>query len=119
MGKLKLVAILMLGVLLALFQIFTPAEVELNLAIFSLFSLVVVGPPAMAIATNGLRVGTVIEPDVQVMALVMSGVDLALLQIFTIAPAEIKLGLIAIIVSLIIVPPVALGLRKALGPPTV
>lgn len=116
MGKLKLVAILVLGVLLALFQIFTPAETEVNLAIFALFSLVIVGPSAFAIVRDGLRVGTVIEPDVQIAALVMSGLDLALLQIFTVAPSEIKLGLIAIISSLIIVPPVALSLSKALGP---
>ena len=116
MGKLKIWAIVVLGFLLAIFSIFTPAEVEVNLAVFSLYSLVIVGPPALMVARDGLRAGTIIETDVQIVGLVTSGIVFALLQTLTVAPGEIKLGLVSLIGSLVIVPPVALGLAKALGP---
>jgi len=113
---LKIWAIVILGFLLAIFSIFTPAETEVNLAIFALYSLVIVGPAALAVMRDGLRVGKIIEVNEQVVALVTSGIVLALLQTLTLAPAEIKLGLVSLIGSLVIVPPVALGLAKALGP---
>jgi hypothetical protein len=106
----KIAVILILGIILALFEIFSPAQTEVNYAVYSLFLAVIVVPPVVATLRAGLSAPPM-DRDEKAVALITTGLVLALLQIFTEAPSEIKLGLVSTFGALIVVPLGISGLR--------
>ncbi len=116
MSKLKVWAIVMLGVMLALFEILTPSQTEVNYAVYSLLLAVIVVPPALSFLRLGFN-ATAMDDSEKVVALVTTGLVLVLLQIFSTAPTEIKLGLASAFGALIVVPPTVSALKRMAASP--
>jgi len=122
MSKLKIWAIVILGIMLAIFEIFTPSQTEVNYAVYSLFLAVIVVPPALAILRRGISgyltgSASVMPDNEKAVALVTTGLVLVLLQVFSDAPGVVKLGLASAFGTLILAPSAVSALKALAAPP--
>jgi hypothetical protein len=120
-NKLKIGAIIMLALMMALAYIFVPEQEEINYGIFALFLAVIVVPPALSVLRDGIMsTAPVMDSDVQVVALVTTGLLSVVLWLFSYAPNEVKLGLVTALGAIILGGPVRISLAaslRGLGPP--
>lgn len=119
--QLKISAIIILAIMMALAYIFVPEQEEINYGVFAIFLAVIVVPPALSVLRNGVMSPLpAMDSDVQVVALVTTGLLSVILWLFSYAPNEVKLGLITALGAIVLGGPVRISLAASLrgpGPP--